>query len=106
MDWVKIFESEEEARSKIQEHKPRLLILYGKRICLAMHHGEFFAVQDSCPHNSESLSKGWINHVGEVVCPWHNYRFELHSGKAFNSSCKDLITYTVRIDKTGFFLGL
>jgi len=86
--------------------KPQLLILNGKRICLSLHNNSFFAVQDSCTHNGESLSKGHINYLGEIICPWHNYRFDLQSGKACDSSCRDLITYPIKVDENGFFVGI
>lgn len=61
MEWIKIFPSEAVARANIQEHLPQLIIVGGERICLALHEGKFFAVQDKCTHNGESLSKGQIN---------------------------------------------
>lgn len=106
MEWLKIFNSEEDARDVLKEHKPRLLIVKGKRICLALHDGHFFAVQDSCSHNGESLSKGQVNYLGEIICPWHNYRFQLQSGQACDSSCPDLTTYPLKCDESGVFIGV
>lgn len=106
MEWIKIFSNEVEARQRLASGKPQLLILQGKRICLSMYRDKFFAVQDACPHNGESLSKGQINYLGEIICPWHNYRFNLQSGKACDSDCRDLITYAVKKDETGFFVGI
>ena len=106
MDWIKVFSSEAEARQRLVSDKPQLLVLHGKRICLSLHDNTFYAVQDACTHNGESLSKGQINYLGEIICPWHNYRFDLRSGKACDSSCRDLETYSVKIDETGFFVGI
>lgn len=106
MKWFKIFSSESEAKAKIFQDKPQLLILEGKRISLVLHQGSFLAVQDSCTHSGESLSKGTVNYLGEIVCPWHHYRFDLKSGKACDSSCADLETFPVRIDEEGFFVGV
>lgn len=106
MEWIKIFASDTEARSRIAENKPQLLILHGKRICLVLHKNNFLAVQDACTHNGESLSKGNVNYLGEIICPWHNYRFDLANGKACDSSCADLITYPVKVDDSGFFVGI
>lgn len=106
MEWLKIFDSEAEARSRIKEHKPQLLIVKGQRICLTLHNGEFFAVQDACTHNGDSLSKGQVNYLGEIICPWHNYRFQLSTGRACDSSCRDLATFGVKSDNSGFFIGL
>jgi nitrite reductase/ring-hydroxylating ferredoxin subunit len=106
MEWIKIFASETEARQRLASGKPQLLIVHGKRICLSLHNNTFFAVQDACPHNGESLSKGKINYLGEIVCAWHGYRFDLQSGKACDSDCRDLVTYSVKKDETGFFVGI
>jgi len=106
MEWIKIFASEEEAKNKLSPGKPQLLILHGKRICLVWYQDVFLAVQDSCTHNGESLSKGAINYLGEIICPWHNYRFDLRTGKACDSSSADLKTYPVKSDPSGFFVGI
>lgn len=106
MNWIKIFQSESEARAKISPDKPRLLVVYGKRICLALHGNTFYAVQDSCTHNGESLSKGAVNYIGEIICPWHNYQFDLQSGRECQSRSKDLQTYPIKSDENGFFIGI
>jgi nitrite reductase/ring-hydroxylating ferredoxin subunit len=106
MEWIKIFSGEEEARKRILPEKPQLLIIGKTRICLALVKDEFRAVQDACTHNGESLSKGTINYLGEIICPWHNYRFDMASGKACDSSCADLRTFPVRMDENGFFIGI
>jgi nitrite reductase/ring-hydroxylating ferredoxin subunit len=106
MEWIKIFSSEEEARKRIATDQPQLLVVQGKRICLVLHKEVFQAVQDSCSHNGESLSKGRVNYLGEIICPWHNYRFDLKTGRACDSSCRDLVTYPVKIDGEGLFIGI
>ena len=73
---------------------------------MVQHGGKFFAVQDSCSHNGESLSKGKINYLGEVICPWHNYCFDMQSGREISSRSADLKTYPVKIDDDGFFIGV
>jgi nitrite reductase/ring-hydroxylating ferredoxin subunit len=106
MEWIKIFNSESEARERILADQPQLIILNGKRITLVLHNNTFYAVQDTCTHNGESLSKGKINYLGDIICPWHGYRFELSTGRACDSSCADLKTYPIRIEGDGFFVGI
>jgi nitrite reductase/ring-hydroxylating ferredoxin subunit len=106
MQWVKIFAGEAEARQRIHEDKPQLLVVHSKRICLVLHNNTFLAVQDNCSHNGESLSKGTINYLGEVICPWHNYRFDLQSGRECSMRSADLKTYPVKIDAQGLFIGI
>ena len=106
MEWIKIFPNESVARTIIQEHIPQLIIVGGTRICLALHEGKFFAVQDKCTHNGESLSKGRINYRGEIVCPFHGFRFDLNGGIASDSGSHDLTTYPIKSDDSGFFIGV
>lgn len=106
MEWVKVFSSEAEARSRLSSGKPQLLIVRGVRICLVANTAGFHAVQDECTHNRESLSKGTVNSAGQIVCPWHNYRFDLATGHACDSGCRDLRLYPVKADEAGFFIGL
>lgn len=106
MEWVKIFSSADEARARLQAGKPQLLVVHGKRICLVWHQQDFLAVQDSCTHHGGELSQGHVNYLGEIICPWHNFRFDLKTGRATDSSCADLKTYPVKTDDSGFFIGI
>jgi nitrite reductase/ring-hydroxylating ferredoxin subunit len=106
LEWVKIFASKTEARIRLRDAQPQLLVVYGRRICLVLRQGQPFAIDDTCPHNGESLSKGSLNYLGEIICPWHGYRFELKTGRESAERCKDVVTYPIREDDTGFYLGL
>ena len=106
MEWIKIFPNEAAARANIREHVPRLIIVGDQRICLALHEGKFFAVQDKCTHSGEAVSKGQINDRGEIICPFHGFRFDLNGGLACDSQSRDLTTYPIKSDDNGFFIGL
>ena len=106
MEWYKIFSSTDEALKRIKPSNPQLVIIGGTRICLTYFQGEFLAVQDACSHNGESLSNGKVNYLGEIICPWHNYRFDLKTGLARDSSCAPLKTFPTKADNSGFFIGI
>lgn len=106
MLWVKIFSSREEARKRVFPGTTQLLIVHGKRICLALLDQQFYAVEDRCSHQGESLSKGKINYLGEVICPWHGYRFNLKTGRESDERSKDIGCYPIREDGQGIFIGL
>ena len=42
--------------------------------------GEFFAIDDTCPHQGASLGEGLL-HEGRVICPWHSWVFEIRTGR-------------------------
>ncbi|MBS1505067.1 MAG: Rieske 2Fe-2S domain-containing protein [Bacteroidetes bacterium] len=106
MDWIKIFDSKASAEAALSENQPRLLMVRGKRICLVRRGGNFFGVQDKCSHSGESLSKGNINYLGEVVCPLHQYQFNLKTGRESNQRCADLECFPVKENEDGIFIGL
>ncbi len=49
---------------------------------VAVYHrpgGEFFAIDDFCPHMGASLAEGTVE--GTVVtCPWHAWRYDICDG--------------------------
>ncbi len=106
MEWIKIFSTRKQAEERIPEDRPQLVIIGQTRICVVRHNQNFAAVQDSCSHNGESLSKGHVNYLGEIICPWHNYCFELNNGREIQGRSGDLKTYPVKADDTGFFIGI
>jgi nitrite reductase/ring-hydroxylating ferredoxin subunit len=106
MRWVKIFADRKAAQEKLTESKPQLLIIGERRICLVMRENTFFAVSDRCPHKGESLSKGSVNFVGEIVCPWHGYQFRLQDGREWQERCADLITFPIQEEPDGLYIGL
>lgn len=106
IQWVKLFSGIQEAEQRLHIDKPQLAIINNKRICVVRHADNFFAVQDSCTHSGESLSKGHINYLGEVICPLHNHCFDLQTGREIASRSVDLVTYPIKIDESGFFIGV
>ena len=106
MEWIKLFSSVEEAHQRLQENSPQLLVVNGISICLVRRGNYLFAVENKCSHNGESLSKGAVNFLGEVVCPWHGYRFNLKTGRESGERSRDLITYPVKQNEEGVFIAL
>jgi nitrite reductase/ring-hydroxylating ferredoxin subunit len=104
MDWVKIFESSESANAALTENQPRLLIVREKRICLVKRDGKFFAVQNNCTHSGGSLSQGKINFLGEIVCPVHQYQFNLKTGRENGQRSSDLECFPVKETEEGIFI--
>ncbi|GIV37095.1 MAG: hypothetical protein KatS3mg032_1474 [Cyclobacteriaceae bacterium] len=104
--WLKVFSSEKQAIEHLQHGVPRLCILNGRRICLVRINHSFYAVQDACTHNGESLSKGSVNHLGEIICPWHNYCFNLQTGREMLNRSAELKVYPVKCHADGLYVGI
>ncbi|MHB2019417.1 MAG: Rieske (2Fe-2S) protein [Candidatus Xenobia bacterium] len=58
--------------------------------------GEFYAIDNLCPHRGGPLGDGWVEH-GVVTCPWHGWEFEIKTGQstAFDHLCQAV--YPVRV---------
>jgi 3-phenylpropionate/trans-cinnamate dioxygenase ferredoxin subunit len=70
-------------------------------VLLARHDGRISAMDDSCNHAGCLLSGGWIEpRKAAVVCPCHEYAFELGSGRnvTFPRLCEDQRAFEVRIE--------
>jgi 3-phenylpropionate/trans-cinnamate dioxygenase ferredoxin subunit len=70
-------------------------------ILLARLNGRITAMDDSCNHAGCLLSGGWINdRKAAVVCPCHEYAFELGTGKnvTIPKLCDDQRAFEVRIE--------
>jgi 3-phenylpropionate/trans-cinnamate dioxygenase ferredoxin subunit len=74
----------------------------GERLLLlACIGGKISALDDSCVHAGCLLSGGWIDvRKAAVVCPCHEYTFELGSGRnvTFPRLCGDQPAFEVRVE--------
>ena len=57
--------------------------------------GALYAVDDRCPHRGAPLSDG-LTGSGQVICPYHAYRFQLADGSCVQDPGCRLRTYPVR----------
>lgn len=104
--WLRIFENEDEFRNYIQPNTFVIFQFKGEKICVTRTEKGFFAVQDKCPHNGASLSKGFCTQKNEIVCPLHRYSFDLSTGKATSGGAYALKTFPIEIKKDGVYLGV
>ena len=63
----------------IPEGEGRAFPVNGQLIAVFRRDGEYFAINDACPHMGASLSAGYLDGT-EVICPWHAWRFCVTDG--------------------------
>ena len=78
----------------------------GKRICVARHEGKLHAFAATCPHAGGGFSNGWIDPLGNIVCPLHRYRFALANGRNTSGEGYYLKTYPLEQRPDGLSIGL
>ena len=73
----------------------RMVSAGGLTLALFNDGGEFFAIDDTCPHQGGSLAEG-LMHEGRVVCPLHAWVFDLRTGECPRRTHEPVTTYTTR----------
>jgi nitrite reductase (NADH) small subunit/3-phenylpropionate/trans-cinnamate dioxygenase ferredoxin subunit len=66
-------------------------------IAVFRENGEYFAIDDICPHMGASLSGGYVE-KGIVTCPWHAWRFRLADGAWADNPRIKIGCHAVRIE--------
>ena len=66
-------------------------------VAVFLHQGEYFAINDFCPHQGASLGAGCLDDEGAVMCPWHAWRFDIRDGSWRDSPRIKTETFEVRI---------
>jgi 3-phenylpropionate/trans-cinnamate dioxygenase ferredoxin subunit len=77
----------------------------GKKITLARFKEGYFAFAQKCPHASGRMAQGYINPLGQVVCPLHRYAFDMKNGRNTTGEGYFLKTYPVELRSEGIFIG-
>lgn len=67
-----------------------------KVLCVAVIGGKPLAINNVCPHRGGPLAEGSIE-GGKVVCPWHQWEFDLATGLGDASSDARVEAYTLTL---------
>ena len=59
--------------------------------------GQFFALENACPHQGGPIADGWIEGM-TVTCPWHAWCFDLPSGKMTLGDFAWIPRFEVRVE--------
>ncbi len=78
----------------------------GKKICLARHDNEFFAFAFKCPHAGGIMADGFIDALGNVVCPLHRYKFSIKNGRNTSGEGFYLKTWSIQNRPDGLYIGM
>lgn len=103
-NWVKIADAPEEisfATNNIAEVKAG-----EKLICIGKYKDQLFAFARTCPHASGQLSEGFIDALGNVVCPVHRYKFCMQNGRNVSGEGYYLQHWRVEIRDDGVYVQL
>jgi len=80
--------------------------LDGKNICLGKFNESLFAFAYKCPHAGGVLADGYIDAVGNIVCPQHRYKYNPKNGFNVSGEGYYLKNWPVEIRKDGVYIGM
>ena len=103
-EWYKIAESITEIN--FSANGLSAIDVAGKTITIGLHNSEIFACPQKCPHAGGLLADGYIDTVGNLVCPVHRYKFNPVNGRNISGEGYYLKIFTVEIREEGVFVNI
>jgi nitrite reductase (NADH) small subunit/3-phenylpropionate/trans-cinnamate dioxygenase ferredoxin subunit len=70
--------------------------VHKKPMTVARIGDKFFAINSICPHMGGPLSCGKLEEGGKLHCPWHDWSFDVKTGKSPNGHRLDC--YQVKVE--------
>jgi 3-phenylpropionate/trans-cinnamate dioxygenase ferredoxin subunit len=80
--------------------------LNGKKICIGKFKEALFAFAWKCPHAGGFLADGYIDALGNVVCPLHRYKYNMQNGRNVSGEGYYLKHWPVESREDGIYVGV
>lgn len=82
---------------EIAEGQGAAFAVGGRMVAVFNDGGNYFAIDDFCPHMGASLAGGCVQD-GLVACPWHAWRFCIKSGQWADNPRIKIDAFEVRVE--------
>ena len=103
-DWYKIAEHINEL--EFAGNNIAVADLNGKKICIAKFRESVFAFAYKCPHAGGILADGFIDTLGNIVCPLHRYKYDMSNGRNISGEGYYLNHWPAEQREAGIFVGM
>lgn len=104
IQWHKIAESRLELFSG--ENTIAEVLAGEKPVCVALEKDQVRACAAKCPHAGARMAEGYVDVLGNIVCPLHRYKFSLSGGRNVSGEGYFLKTYPVEERADGIYVGI
>jgi nitrite reductase/ring-hydroxylating ferredoxin subunit len=101
--WHKIAESENELA--FAPNNIAVTEVNNKKICIGRYNGILYAFAYTCPHASGIMADGYIDALGNIVCPVHRYKFNVKNGRNTSGEGYFLKHWPVEKREDGIYVG-
>ncbi len=98
--------SKEEVFQALPERKIKKLAAGQKRLAILRIGDTCYIFDAQCPHRGADLGQANINGIGEIICPLHQYRFDLKTGDVRSGYCAALPVYRNDLTDSGLKIYL
>jgi nitrite reductase/ring-hydroxylating ferredoxin subunit len=79
----------------------------GEKRLAILRIGDILHIFDAqCPHRGADLGQANINGASEIICPLHQYRFDLKTGDVRSGYCNPLPIYRNELTDSGLTIYL
>lgn len=78
----------------------------GKKLCVGLHNEVLYGCAAKCPHAGGRMTEGYIDALGNIICPIHRYKFSLQQGRNTSGEGYFLKTYPIEQRPDGIFVGI
>ena len=104
MSWYKIADHINEL--DFSDNNIAVTEMNGKRICIARFNQQVFAFAYKCPHAGGILADGYIDALGNIVCPVHRYKYDMKNGRNVSGEGYYLRHWPVEVREDGVYVEM
>jgi nitrite reductase/ring-hydroxylating ferredoxin subunit len=90
---------------ELEEGKMKLVRAEGKPVLFIKQNGKIYVIDDRCPHMGCKFSGGSLA-GGAVVCPCHEWKFNLDTGEYDEDRSYVLIKYPFKVESGKIWVKL
>ena len=76
-----------------------------KSYAVANVDGQLFCIDGICPHAGGPLGQGFLS-GDKIVCPWHGWEFDCHTGASDTDEDQNVATYPVVVKDGNVLIDL
>jgi nitrite reductase (NADH) small subunit len=91
--------------SELSPGSAKVVEVAGKTLALFNVEGTIYATDNTCLHQGGPLGEGEL--MGEVVvCPWHQWEYNVRTGENVGDASLKLTTYPVQVEGDDIKVGV
>lgn len=83
--------------NELQEGSMKLVKVEGLPVLLIKQFGQIYAIDNRCPHMGCMFSGGTLD-SSVIVCPCHDWRFDLKTGEYEEDPGMKLVSYECKVE--------